>query len=200
MDGQLNDKGRLYMVGTRLQLPEDEARQLEMQRRVVWAPVPKRAGKAEDKAPPGPELPLDVNEATAEQLAQLDGIDEDQAKAIVGYRDEHGPFASIAIDGDDKGLTVIKGIGKAGAAKLAAGVLEAKQPEPPELLNVNEATAEQLQEIDGIGDEIAEAIVNHVKGTGAFTSIDKTEDDEGLTVISGIAEETAQELTERLTV
>lgn len=213
----------LLMSGSVVDLPERQAKQLESQGRAVWAPgaeLSERAARARhrrlndratrpatepgsadnSKEPSGPELPLDVNAATAEDLAQVEYLNEALAKAIVEHRDKNGPFTSIVPVGDDKGLTVIKNIGKTTAEKLADGVLEAKQPEPPALLNVNEATAEQLQEIGSIGKEIAEAIVNHVKGSGPFKSITKTDDDEGLVAIPGIAEETAQELSEYLTV
>ena len=61
-------------------------------------------------APPGsttPAGPLDLNSASAEQLDSLPGVGPSTAAAIVGYRDEHGPFASI----DD--LTEVRGIGPA---------------------------------------------------------------------------------------
>lgn len=49
---------------------------------------------------------VDINTADAATLAAvLDGVGEAKAKAIVAYRDEHGPFASI-----DQ-LAEVKGIG-----------------------------------------------------------------------------------------
>jgi competence protein ComEA len=48
---------------------------------------------------------LDINQATIEQLCELDGIDNVKATAIVEYRDAHGPFASI------EDIKHIKGIG-----------------------------------------------------------------------------------------
>lgn len=51
--------------------------------------------KNTDSALPSPEqLMLELNEASAEDLAQLDGIGEKLAQAIVEYRQEHGPFAA----------------------------------------------------------------------------------------------------------
>ena len=42
-----------------------------------------------------PDLsPLDINTATAEELAGLPGIGEALAERIVAYRTEHGPFTS----------------------------------------------------------------------------------------------------------
>jgi competence protein ComEA len=52
--------------------------------------------------------PVNVNTADAETIAKsLDGIGLSKAKAIVAYRDEHGPFKSA----DE--LSQVKGIGPA---------------------------------------------------------------------------------------
>jgi competence protein ComEA len=59
-----------------------------------------------DKAPMTP-LAVNINTADAQTLAAaLDGVGESRARAIVAYRDEHGPFRSI----DD--LIQVKGIGE----------------------------------------------------------------------------------------
>lgn len=43
-----------------------------------------------------PDLsPLDLNSATAEELAQLPGIGEELARRIVEYRAENGPFEAV---------------------------------------------------------------------------------------------------------
>ncbi|NJN48245.1 MAG: helix-hairpin-helix domain-containing protein [Candidatus Competibacteraceae bacterium] len=48
---------------------------------------------------------IDLNTATAEELATLDGVGATKAAAIVQYREMNGPFSSV----DD--LTKVKGIG-----------------------------------------------------------------------------------------
>jgi competence protein ComEA len=51
--------------------------------------------------------PVDVNTADAETIsAELKGIGMTKAKAIIDYREKHGPFRSA----DD--LTLVKGIGE----------------------------------------------------------------------------------------
>ncbi len=50
---------------------------------------------------------LDVNTATWQEFSLLRGIGEKKARAIVDYREQHGPFARI----DD--LTSVPGIGPA---------------------------------------------------------------------------------------
>ena len=52
--------------------------------------------------------PININQATAEQLAEkLYGIGLSKAQAIVSYREEHGPFTQI------EQLSQVKGIGAA---------------------------------------------------------------------------------------
>jgi len=50
--------------------------------------------------------PVDINSADAETLsAELDGVGMSKAKAIVEYREKHGPFKS------PEDLSLVKGIG-----------------------------------------------------------------------------------------
>ena len=50
--------------------------------------------------------PVDINTADAESLAQaIGGVGVTKAQAIIAYRDQHGPFASV----DD--LVMVRGIG-----------------------------------------------------------------------------------------
>lgn len=54
---------------------------------------------------------ININTATAEQLATLNGIGPAKAQAIITYRDSHGPFQST----DE--LTKVRGIGSQTLAK-----------------------------------------------------------------------------------
>lgn len=49
---------------------------------------------------------ININTATVEMLAALDGVGETRAQAIVAYRSENGPFQS------EKDLVNVKGIGE----------------------------------------------------------------------------------------
>jgi competence protein ComEA len=60
-----------------------------------------------ERAPPSPQAPLDLNQATLEQLDALPGVGPATAQAIVDYRTEHGPFMAV----DD--LLEVRGIGPA---------------------------------------------------------------------------------------
>ena len=61
-------------------------------------------------------------------------------------------------------------------------------------LNVNTATVEQLQSINGIGAKTAEAIVKHRNEHGKFANI------EALTAIKGIGEKKLEKIKPFLTV
>jgi competence protein ComEA len=56
---------------------------------------------------------VNINQATAAELAKVNGVGEEIASAIVALREKDGPFQSL------DGLTAISGIGKATVKKLA---------------------------------------------------------------------------------
>ena len=73
-------------------------------------PAPATGGSASPSptaTAPTPAAPLDLNEATENELDTLPGVGPATAKAIVDYRTEHGPFSSV----DD--LLDVRGIGPA---------------------------------------------------------------------------------------
>ena len=53
------------------------------------------AGAGEDESPYTSDGRLDINMAGLEEFTQLNGIGESKARAILNYREEHGPFADI---------------------------------------------------------------------------------------------------------
>jgi competence protein ComEA len=57
--------------------------------------------------PATPAAPIDLNNATVEQLDSLPGVGPATAAAIVSYRDKHGPFRAVT------GLLDVPGIGDA---------------------------------------------------------------------------------------
>jgi len=75
------------------------------ERRSGAAPAP-AAGAPSGAASTG-AVPVDLNTATADQLATLPGIGPSLAQAIVDHRDRAGPFASV------EGLLDVRGIGPA---------------------------------------------------------------------------------------
>ena len=56
-------------------------------------------------APEAPTL-IDINTATAEELTALPGLGPRKAAALVAYREEHGPFATLADAAAVKGISL----------------------------------------------------------------------------------------------
>lgn len=70
---------------------------------------------------------VNVNSATAEELALLPGVGPTKAEAIIRYRTEHGAFKRV------EDLAAVKGIGEKGLVKLRPHVaLEGKTTAQPE--------------------------------------------------------------------
>lgn len=130
---------------------------------------------------------LNINAATAEQLQEIPRIGPVTAKAIVDYRREHGPFQKI------EDIVNVSGIGPKTLERLrdrirvpfadrpptvtaAAGKNQKAPVEAPPIkdgkLDINLATALQLQELPGIGPVKAEAIVAYRTGKGPFKRIE----------------------------
>lgn len=78
--------------------------------RVGEAPVPAAVPGPFGSSPPSG--PVDLNAAGVDELDTLPGIGPTTAAAIVAFRDEHGPFASVAA------LEDVPGIGPAKLATL----------------------------------------------------------------------------------
>lgn len=65
---------------------------------------------------PAENMQVNINSASAAELAQMKGIGTVKARAIVAYREQNGPFTSV----DD--LKGVKGIGDRLIAKLRSQV------------------------------------------------------------------------------
>lgn len=70
--------------------------------------------------------PVNINTADAETIAHsLDGIGLTKAKAIVAYRDEHGPFKNA------EELAQVKGIGEATLQRNHEAILVSGEGDKP---------------------------------------------------------------------
>jgi competence protein ComEA len=80
------------------------------------------------------------------------------------------------------------------AAPGAVPTGEAPGTTGTELINVNVATAEELETLPGIGEVLAATIIEYREENGPFTSVDQ------LIEVSGIGEVTLEEIRELVTI
>lgn len=168
-----------------------------------WASSPAWAGE-----------PVDLNTAAAEQLQTLPGIGPAKAQAILDHRAAHGPFGSV------DGLDAVKGFGPATIDKLRpfatvngqppaastageASTSRAKGPAPVQKgggeaggppVNLNRASATELQTLPGIGEARAMAIIERREKVGPFT------DPSQIMEIKGVGPKTYEKMKDRLVV
>jgi len=124
---------------------------------------------------------VDVNSAASGELESLPGIGPAKASAIIAYRSEHGAFKSLA------DLDQVPGIGPATLANIgplvsfaaskdgqAAATPPAAEPAAPKSapagsgINVNTASAAELEALPGIGPSKASAIIADREANGPY--------------------------------
>lgn len=130
---------------------------------------------------------ININIADIETLAELPGIGPAKAQAIFEYRTQQESLSSLIE------LVNIKGIGKKTLAKLlpylkmigdSAEVYTFVAEETPtkditlttgetEKININSAPIEQLQNLKGIGQKKAQAIIDYRNEQGSFETIEE---------------------------
>jgi competence ComEA-like helix-hairpin-helix protein len=132
-----------------------------------------------------PEL-INVNSASADTLASLDGIGDVRGSDIVDYRTANGDFESIDQLNEVEGIgtEVIEGI----RSEVTVGDAGSS------LINVNKADTSTLNTLEGIGSVTAQKIVAERTVSGAFTSVD------GLKRVDGIGDDTLDNIRDSVTV
>ncbi|MGI9179654.1 MAG: ComEA family DNA-binding protein [Longimicrobiaceae bacterium] len=152
---------------------------------------------------------IDPNSADVDELQRLPRVGPVLAARIVAHREEHGPFRTLA------DLDAVSGIGPALLAGVtphvalppappAAAVSSARTspaaptsrpspretaaPSPSALLDLNRATAEELQRLPGIGPALAERIIEWRRAHGPFRTV------QGLQKVPGIGARTLERL------
>ena len=159
---------------------------------------------------------LDINLASAEELADLPGLGDVTAQRIVESREQEGVFPSL------HALTRVKGVGKTAVEKLEgfatpAGImdhpgtdlvgtgleergileLDVSGRAEDDRIDLNLATAEELQEIKGIGPSIAERIVGYRDAKSGLADISELQEVRGISerMVEGLLEDDSVKLT-----
>ena len=139
---------------------------------------------------------LDINSASVAQLETIPGIGTTRAAAIVQHREQHGPFASI------ESLADVPGIGDKTIERMrpylqapegpvprpaspAPGVADerltlsepssANAAKTDDRVDINQATAAELERLPGLGEVKSAAIVQFRQTHGPFQSVDDLE-------------------------
>jgi len=119
---------------------------------------------------------IDLDRATALEIARLPRVGPGLAKRIIADREARGPFGSLA------GLDRVSGVGAGLLAAIrdhaafsdSAGLVASPTPLAPSagMVSLNAASAAELASIPGIGRRRAEAIVRDRQRNGPFASVD----------------------------
>jgi competence protein ComEA len=151
--------------------------------------------------------PIDLNQASRAELVQLPGVGEHGADAILAARDRRGGFQSV----DD--LREVPGIGPArfddmkhwvhvdtpgrerppAAGKSSASRAGTRKAPPTTAIDVNRATAAELQKLPGVGPVTANRIIAE-RERAPFRSVDE------LRRVAGIGAKTLDKLRPLVTV
>jgi competence protein ComEA len=123
---------------------------------------------------------INVNTAKADELQKVPGMDQALAQSIIQYRDTNGPFQSV----DD--LTKVQGISDQKLESIQAYLTVEK-------INVNTATAEEMQIIPGMDQALAQSIIQYREANGPFQSVDE------LTQVQGIDDQKLQSMQDFVT-
>ena len=142
--------------------------------------------------------PVDINRATAQELAELDGIGEKAAEAIVETRVKMGGFRTVS------DILCAEGVGEATLEKLRprltvseySGEMSAEERAAKNggVVNINTASREELMTLDGIGAKKADAIITLREEIGGFATA------HDIVKVSGIGEATYEKLKDKICV
>jgi competence protein ComEA len=157
-------------------------------------PLAHRDSIRQQERPLGASERIDVDHATAGEIARLPGIGPALARRIVADRESHGVF------GSSEGLGRVRGIGPAMLARLSphlsfgGNAAEAVVTSPPAAIDLNRATVADLVALPGIGPARARAIVAFRDSAGSFRQL------EDLRRVSGITAAVYRQIAPRLAV
>ena len=151
------------------------------------------ARKEEAARPLAPGERIDVNRADAVQLQRLPGVGPARAAAIIRERAAGGAFASPA------DIERVPGVGRAMIERWADALAVSGAPRPTReaptsRVDLNRALPKELEQITGIGPELARRIVEARTRRGRFASVDELLD------VPGIGPKTLEIIREQVSV
>ena len=114
-------------------------------------------------------FPIDINKVTKDQLILIDDIGEKTAESIISYREKIGGFTSL------NQLLNISDIGDKTFETLKK-YLTLKVPEQttkPVLVNINTASYDELMQVEGMTEEIANQIIEFREKAGPFSQVNE---------------------------
>ena len=135
---------------------------------------------------------VNVNTASESELESLPGIGPAKAAAIMKYRDDNGPFSTVEQLDNVPGIgpatmanlrpliSVGDGLASASSADVRSPATQVSADDRTPRVNINTASAGQLEELPGIGATKAAAIVSYRDRTGPFASCDALDAVEGI--------------------
>ncbi len=189
------DKNLVYIDTTGQDIPESSLSGVDKSADATgW----NLSGSAGTKSPDTSSLvppKKDINTATVEDFDAVPGIGKTRAQAIIQYRDRMGGFKSLEQVKD------IAGVGKKmfallennffveeeTPARAADGYPDQAPPAAPQqtssahgFVNINTASVQQLCTLEGIGETLAQRIIEYREKYGGFKSIEELKDVHGI--------------------
>lgn len=161
---------------------------------------------APEPAPPLTIFPININTAGHEELQEITGVGPAIAQRIIDYRSQNGQFQTI------EDIKNVSGIGDVNfekmkneitvgdVAPLSPPPTPTPTPNPPppapesEKININTASYEELQQITGVGEVIAQRIIDYRNQNGLFQKI------EDIKNVKGIGDATFEKMKDEITI
>lgn len=158
------------------------------------SPLAQRDSSMQQARPLAVGEQIDVDRASAGELARLPKVGLRLAKTIVADRQANGPFGRL------DGLDRVPGVGPGLLKAVGPHVVFSGEPgvqgngSGPALLDINNATLTDLDALPGIGPAKAQAVIGYREEHGRFTSV------EDLAEVPGLNRAVLARLRQRLVV
>ncbi|MBU0970399.1 MAG: helix-hairpin-helix domain-containing protein [Proteobacteria bacterium] len=131
---------------------------------------------------------IDPNSASFDDLCLLPGIGSQAAADIIAYRDSIGPFEYL------EDLAEVKGIGRSMLERMAPYLTLEYKPYIPLMININQATDQELAALPGIGPKTAGNITAYRQENGPFRNL------EDIMNVKGLGRKTYEEIKNLITI